>query len=612
MDWFHADTTLQTTLARDLSGAFAEVAPHLLGALAQAGRQRIAPLSWLADRHPPQLRTHDPFGERIDEVVYHPSQRELARLCFCDLGLLAMKYEGFGGVAPALAGDSPDLQAELAEEGAAPQLLSFAAAYVLAQADAGQCAALALADATARVISRYGDDALRRDLLPLLCARGEATRVGGGLFLTERGAGSDLGQVQTQAVRDGSGYRLSGDKWFCAGVDAGVILALARVVGPGVSEDSTGTRGLGLFALTPHLPDGRRNGIVIHRLKETLGLRGLPIGEVSLSGAWARAVGPVGGLPGGHSPASSSGVTGSSPGSPALGQGFKPVTEILNLSRIYSSVIAVGLLRRALFESLGWLSARTVFRRRAVDQPLAIETVADLAAECSGAFLLTFDLVGRLSQADSGAATVTDRRVLRLLTPLTKAYTARLAVWGTSQSLELHGGNGYVEEFAAPRLLRDAQALPLFAGTSNICVLDGLRALQRAGVAEALFREAERKLVAITHPKLRKLAEATRRHLDRVERSLQRLWGFSQEVLQHHARAVLDALVQSYQVALALSESDRLDEHGQGGRDYLVAERLLTRHLERPSLETVGPWHIDPLRLQVLLGERPARVAEVA
>lgn len=597
MDWFLADTTLQTTLARDLSGAYAEAAPHLLSQVAQAARQRLAPLSWLADRHPPQLRTHDPFGERIDEVVYHPSQREGARLCFGELGLLAMKYDGLA---------SPDEPA--------PQLVSFAAAYLLAQADAAGCAALALSDTVARVVSRYGDESLRRDLLPRLCARGEATRCGGGLFLTERGAGSDLGQVQTVAVRDGNGFRLTGDKWFCAGVDAGVILVLARLSGPGAglagsapgqaSDEIVGTRGLGLFALTPHLPDGRRNGLTVHRLKETLGLRSLPIGEVSLSGAWARPVGVFGG-----------GAASGGPGatvSGQAGQGFKPVTEILNLARIYSAVIAVGLMRRCLSESLGWLSARQVFRRRAVDQPLAIEAVADLAAETSGAFHLAFDIVGRLGLADSGAATVTDRRVLRLLTPLAKAYTARLSVWAAAEALELHGGNGYVEEFVAPRLLRDAQALPIFAGTGSLCVLDGLRALARGGVAEALFREAERKLVAITHPKLRKLAETTRRHLDRVERSLQRLWGFSQEVLQHHARAVLDALVQSYQVALALSESDRLDEHGQGGRDYLVAERLLTRHLERPSLETVGPWHVDPLRLQVLLGERPARVAEVA
>jgi hypothetical protein len=246
------------------------------------------------------------------------------------------------------------------------------------------------------------------------------------------------------------------------------------------------------------------------------------------------------------------------------------------------------------------------------DQPLAIEGLADLAVEASGAFHLVFDAVRRLDRVDEGAATATDQKVLRLLVPLCKYYTTGISVWAASAAMELCGGNGYIEEFVTPRLSRDAHALPLLWGPTNRCVLDALRALRKAGGMEAILAEAERKVIAVSTAKLRPLVEETRRHLDRVGDGMARLLACGSEILEHHGRLITDALVQGYQVALALSEADRLEEQGQGGRDFLVAERLLSRHLDRPLLHTVGPRHIDALRLQVLLGERMARIAEVA
>lgn len=573
-DWFSADATLSAIVARDVEGPWAQGAPAFLSGLAQIAHARVAPLSWLADRHPPTLRTHDPLGERIDEIVYHPAYRELEHIAYDELGLVAMRHDGA----------SFDMDAP------APQTLSFAATYLFAQAEIGLLSPVCMTDGVARVIARFGDDALRRDLLPRLCARGPA-RITGALFATERSGGSDLAQCQAVATRDGSGFRLSGDKWFCSNVDAGVILTLARCPLP---EDQgapvlEGTAGLGLFVVEPLLPDGRRNGLTIHRLKDKLGVRSMPTGEVSFHGAWARLVGA---------------------GPPH--QGLQCLTELLNVSRLHNAVVSVALMRRALTECLGWVSARQAFGRKILDHPLAIEDLADLAAETQGATHLVFDAVRRLGRKDQGAATTTDERALRLLVPLCKYYTAKLAVWAASEGLELCGGNGYIEEFVTPRLLRDAQVLPIWEGTTNLCVLDALRALRKGGTAEALFSEAERKMVSVSGPRLRPLAEGVRRHLDRLSRSLARLSSLSAEVLLHHARPLTDAMVQAFQVALSIHEADRLDEIGQGGRDFLVAERLLSRHLERPSLETVGPRHVDPLRLQVLLGQRMATVAEVA
>jgi acyl-CoA dehydrogenase len=599
-DWLTADPTLQATVLRDLAPDLTAGAEALLRRVAAAAG-RVGELSWLADRHAPTLRTHDPLGERIDEVYYHPAHRELDRLAAEELRLVAMKYDG----------------APLDLPRPAPQTLGFAALYLFAQGETGVALALAGTDAAARLVSRFGDEGLRRDLLPRLCGQA-APRAGGAVLLNERAGGSDLQGTQARARRDGNGWRLDGDKWFCTAPDAGVLLVLARIEegspadrrdaspsgrkegspastsrkeGPADRRDASPSGrkegGLGLFAVEPLLPDGSRNGLTIHRLKDKLGVRSVAAGEVSLRGAWARLLG-------------------------APEDCGRWLPELCGTLRLHGAVLAVALMRRSLSEGLGWLAARQAAGRPLLEAPLSIESLADLAAETQGALHLTFDAVRRLGLHDEGAATAIDDKVLRLLLPLCKYYTARLAVWAASEAMELQGGNGYVEEFVTPRLLRDAQALPLWQGPTNVCVLEALRALGRPGHAEAILHEAERKLVAVTSPRLRPLSEIARRHLKRLERGLAQLTAGSAEVLEHHGRQLTDALVQGYEVALALSESDRLDEQGDGGRDFLVAERLVQRHLDRPPIEALGPRHIDPLRLQVLLGERPAPVSEVA
>ncbi|MCS6912858.1 MAG: acyl-CoA dehydrogenase family protein [Myxococcales bacterium] len=564
-DWFTTDRTLQATLRRDLDPEWLPHAEALLHRVADVAQGRVNELAWLADRHGPVLRTHDPLGERIDEVVYHPAYRDLERIAYDELQLVGMRYDGTDANLP----------------GPAPQSLAWAALYLFAQGEVGLSLGLMLTDLVARLVLRYADEGLRRDLLPRLCARRGLPHTSGALLLNERLGGSDLQATQTTAVRDGSGWRLLGDKWHCSNVDAGVVLVLARVGGP------DGPGGLGLFAVEPFLPDGRRNGLTIHRLKDKLGLRSLATGEVSFHGAWARMVA-------------------------APEEATRWLPEMLTSLRLGCAVLAVAIVRRALFEGLGWLAARQARGRSLLPEPLAIESLADLSAEGQGAFHLVFDAVRRLGLADLGAATSVDLRVLRLLALLCKYYTAKLAVWAASEGIELQGGNGYSEEFVTPRLLRDAQALPLLESPTNVCVLEALRALGRPGQGEALLHEAERKLVSVTAPKLRPLVEIVRRHLGRLERGMAQLFACSAEVAAHNGRLLTDALVQGWQVALALSEAERLDEEGAGGRDFLVAERLIARHIDRPALEALGPRHIDPLRLQVLLGERVAPVAEVA
>ena len=146
---------------------------------------------------------------------------------------------------------------------------------------------------------------------------------------------------------------------------------------------------------------------------------------------------------------------------------FHAIAEMLNLSRLYNAVASVAVIGRAIHEARWYIERRTAFGKRVIDFPLAQETLFDLEAEHLGALLLTFDAVDALRRGDE--------KKLRLMTPIVKAVTGKLAVPCVSECMELIGGNGYIEDRSVARLLRDAQVLPIWEGTTNILVLDALR-----------------------------------------------------------------------------------------------------------------------------------------
>src|SRR5262249_20565596 len=207
--------------------------------------------------------------------------------------------------------------------------------------------------------------------------------------------------------------------------------------------------------------------IVIRRLKEKLGVRSMATGEVRFEGTEAFLLG-------------------------GIGEGFVRMAEMLNLSRLYNAVASVAAIRRATLEALSYGAARRAFGRRLFDLPLWRATMADVVAEGLGAFCLTFDAVRALDRADGGDEEA--RRLVRLLIPMAKVVTGKLAVPLVSESMEAIGGNAYIEESILPRLLRDCQVLPIWEGTSNILSLDVLRACRREGSHEALFARVRRAL----------------------------------------------------------------------------------------------------------------------
>jgi acyl-CoA dehydrogenase len=406
-------------------GAFAWAEPQL-SAMGEQAAKIVAPLAAIADREQPRLVTHDARGERVSRVEYHPAYREMERVAYGS-GMIAMKYSTH----------------EYSREST---FAGFALGYLFAMAECGLYCPLCMTDGVARVLTRHGTHEQVMRVVPHLTSTDPRTLWTGGMFLTERAGGSDVGSNQTVARKDAGGtWRLTGHKWFCSNVDAQAVLVTARVNGEG-------TKGLRTFLLETE----GNPGVLIERLKPKLGVRSMATGEVTLTEARAEEVG-----------------------------GFAAITDMLNLSRLYNAVASVALISRAVMEARHYIERRHAFGRPVIEFPLAQETFFDIEAEHVGAMLLTFEAVDAMVRADAGDDDAA--KLLRILTPIVKAVTGKLAVPCVSEAMELIGGNGYIEESPMPRLLRDAQVLPIWEGTTNILVLDALRVMHKEGTQELLL-----------------------------------------------------------------------------------------------------------------------------
>jgi alkylation response protein AidB-like acyl-CoA dehydrogenase len=340
-----------------------------------------------------------------------------------------------------------------------------------------------MTDGAARTLLDVGSPVLVERAVPRLTSRDPARAWTSGQWMTERTGGSDVSGTETVARRDGDGWRLFGTKWFSSATTAEMALALARPEG-----NPAGSAGLALFYLETRNEDGTPN-VLVNRLKDKLGTRKLPTAELTLEGA--RAV-PVAGLTG----------------------GVRNVVPMLEVTRTWNAVVAAAGMQRALHLARDYARRRVAFGAPLATKPLHRDTLAGLEAEREGAFLLAFRAAALLGRRDAGEATAAERALLRVAVPLAKLTTGRQAVAVASEVLECFGGAGYVEDTGLPRLLRDAQVLPIWEGTTNVLALDALRALGEEGVAEALETEVEARLAETRDPALAPVCAAVRAALD--------------------------------------------------------------------------------------------------
>ncbi len=542
MNFFRADPDLSFLLKRHLSTEDYERADTILDRMGAVASQKMDSLAEAANRQGPVLIQFDKKGQRIDEVVFHPAYHELERIAYQDFAIAACAHR----------------EGALGWPGRIPQPVKFALGYLGMQAESGVFCPIAMTDAMARVLERYASDELKKRFLSYLTASTLEELQQGAMFLTEKQGGSDVGLTTTVAkhrsVR-GEGFEpeweLWGDKWFCSNVSAGIILTLARPEGA-----PAGTRGLGMFLVPRILDDGTRNAYTINRLKDKLGTRSLATGEVTLNGAQAYQVGD-------------------------LNRGFVQMTEMINLTRIWAAIGSLAAMRRSFLEALVHTRGRVVFGRLLAEHPLMRRQLVDLLIEIEGCAALAFETAAGLERVDTHNAEE-DKRLLRILTPLSKFYIPKRGEYVTLEALEMRGGNGYVEDWVNGRMLRDSIVNVVWEGSSNVIVLDVARAITREGAAAVLFKMLHQRLQSCQQPGVVPIAHQVQALVKQLEERLQELLLLDNDSAQLPLRGLVERMAQLTIVTLLLEQADYelvRGWEGTGKRKWLIALLYLHRHI---------------------------------
>jgi putative acyl-CoA dehydrogenase len=463
-DAYEADPWLRDAVHRCGAG-WVDAQAHALGRyVGSAGAQDHAAL---ANRHPPELRTHDRAGHRIDAVEYHPSYHALmSHAMGAGLHSLAWKRDtaGFAGRAALV-----HLWNQLEQGTACPVTMTFASIAVFAHAPAleREWRPKVLADAY--------------DPRPLPIPEKAGATIG--MAMTEKQGGSDLRAVQTRAIRDGDAFRLTGHKWFCSAPMSDAFFTLARL------DDA-----VTCFFVARSLPDGARNPFEIQRLKDKVGNRSNASSEIEYRGTRAALVGEP-------------------------GRGIATLIEMAHHTRFDIVVAIAGMMRAALGQALHHARHRSAFGRPLVAQPLMANVLADLALEAEAATLLAF----RLAQAfDASKDDPRERELQRALTPIAKFWLCKRMTPVATEALECLGGNGYVEEGPLARLWREAPLNGIWEGSANVICLDALRALSRSDAALSALGD---EIAAARDPALdRRFAQAARMLADPATAETRARW----------------------------------------------------------------------------------------
>ncbi|MFD7840837.1 acyl-CoA dehydrogenase family protein [Streptomyces sp. NPDC059761] len=440
-DVYGTDRALREGVERHLSAA----APELLGEVREeltelglaAGSAQAQRWGAQANEIPPKLRTHDRYGNRIDEVEFHPAWHRL------------LGHAVGAGLTDAWGRPAGHLR-------------RAAGFFVWSQAEAGHGCPVSMTHAAVPALRT--DPELAAEWEPRLTSHAyeEGLRLAGqkagvlfGMGMTEKQGGSDV-RANTTAAKplDAAGeYLLTGHKWFCSAPMSDGFLVLAQA-------SSSGTDGLTCFLVPRVLPDGTRNVFAIQRLKDKLGNRSNASAEVEFDGTWARRVGEE-------------------------GRGVRTIIGMVAATRLDCVLGSAALMRQALTQAVHHAEHRSAFGARLIEQPLMRNVLADLALESEAATTLGLRLA-----AAYDAGTEQERAFLRIAVPAAKYWVTKRCTPMVAEALECLGGNGYVEESGLPRLLRESPLNSIWEGSGNVQALDVLRALQREPLAlNALLTE---------------------------------------------------------------------------------------------------------------------------
>jgi alkylation response protein AidB-like acyl-CoA dehydrogenase len=519
---YEDDFALRSYLSRVLpADVLAEVGPALTHMGERAGGELYR--LQLADReNEPVLTQWDAWGNRVDRIEVTPVWKRAERLA-AEQGLVAAAYER--------------------RHAALSRVHQFALAYLFAPSTDLYSCPLAMTDGAARALLAAGNERLIGRAVARLTSRDPKRFWTSGQWMTETAGGSDVGLTETAARQENGGWRLYGRKWFTSAIASQMALTLARPEG-----NPAGGRGLALFYVETRDAQGRPNRILVNRLKDKLGTRKVPTAELTLDGTPAELVA-------------------------GTADGVKRIAPMLNVTRAWNSVSACALMRRGLALARDFARKRIVFGAPLAEKPLHLDTLAGLQAEFLGALHLTFFVVELLGRSDAGQASEQHEQLLRILTPVAKLLTGRQAVQVLSEVIESFGGAGYVEDTGLPVLLRDAQVLPIWEGTTNVLSLDALRALEAAGGLAVIGRETGFVLQRVREPDLVKISARVERTLEQAGAWLGQAAKAGTAQAEAGARRFAMTLGRAVSLALLARHAQWSLEHEQDARALAAARR---------------------------------------
>ena len=558
LNFFRIDLSLRQLLALYLdASALGRLEPHFdrLGAL--AGR-RLDELAAIADKHPPVLHARDRAGRDEDFIEYHPAYREMEAIAFGEFEFHAMSHRGVLGFDSAL-----------------PPVAKYAFQYLFVQAEFGLMCPISVTDTSIHLVAKFGSEELKSLLLPRMLAADPVRQWKGTQFITEKAGGSDVGALEAVARRERGQWRLYGEKWFCSHADADVALLLARPEGA-----ASGTRGLALFATPRRLKDGGRNAYRIVRLKDKLGTRSMASGEIVLEGAVAYLVGEA-------------------------DRGLKQMMEQVNLSRLSHGVRAAAVMRRGVNEAMVCARGRAAFGKAIIEYPLLRRQLLKITVPTEQALSVFLFAADTMDRANAGSKQA--ESVLRILTPLLKFRACRDNIPVATGSMEVRGGNGYIEEWVNARLVRDAHIGVLWEGTSNINALDIVTRAVGKSRAHRTLETALRKLLDETTPIPSAFRDRLRLALDKTIVFVERV--AAEPALEATARQAASAL---YHVTSAILMTWETAQPGADARRALYARFVLEYRLsvQDPLEPRAGDWERDAA--QIVFSENRVAFAEIA
>jgi acyl-CoA dehydrogenase len=452
----------------------------------------------------PRLKRFDGRGERVEEVLFHPSHHEAGRHIYGS-GMLAA----------------------CAEPG--NNLVSLSRFYLSSlNGEAGHNCPVACTAGLIKLLQAVGGATLSTKYLVRLCDPDYGTHYHGAQFLTEVQGGSDVGANATIArpldTSEGT-WLLSGEKWFCSNVTADLAIVTARVPGQG-----SGTVGLGLFLVPRQLDDGQLNNVFIRRLKDKLGTRSMATGELEFREAFAYQVGPT-------------------------ELGFKNVmTYVINTSRLYNAVGACGIARRAYVTAATYAQHRSAFGHPIVHFPMVQDILANMRADVAAMLAGTMRIVRLQDEVETGAADSEAENFLRMARNLNKHRSALLARGVVMRAIELLGGNGTIESFSIlPRLLRDVIVYENWEGTHNVLLAQVQRDMRRYGVQESFFGSTKAMLEAVRD---RDVGKEGLQELERIEAEVTEVLAMPELTAAIYARPLLKRLTYLYYSACLATEAE--------------------------------------------------------